>query len=152
MKNTAKTTIAAAPTRRWVTKPPRSSRSAALRQPPLRSGSRKAALHSPNTKPRTNDPKLTQNSHNEWIKNRGHARVAYRKSIKRPLTLASAPAAFKKALEVGVPAAIKGFETSMTNGWQAAFPTSPTTPQKPDHRAEKRSREYPENIVIPDFI
>jgi uncharacterized protein YdaU (DUF1376 family) len=78
--------------------------------------------------------------------------VAYRKSIKRPLTLASAPAAFKKALEVGVPAAIKGFETSMANGWQAAFPTSPTTPQKPDHRAEKRSREYPENIVIPDFI
>jgi len=78
--------------------------------------------------------------------------VAYRKSIKRPLTLASAPAAFKKALEVGVSAAIKGFETSMANGWQAAFPTSPTTTQKLDHRAEKRSREFPENIVVPDLI
>lgn len=78
--------------------------------------------------------------------------VDYRESIKTPLSLASAAAAFKKALEVGVPAAIKGFETSMANGWLAAFPISTTTSQKPDHRAEKRSREFTENIVVPDLI
>jgi uncharacterized protein YdaU (DUF1376 family) len=76
--------------------------------------------------------------------------VAYRQSIKKPLSPATAPAAFRKAVEIGVAAAIKGFETAMANGWQGAFPT--TSPQKHDHRAEKRSREFPEKIVVRDLI
>jgi len=82
--------------------------------------------------------------------------VGYRKSIKKPLSPASAPAAFRKAIEVGAAAAIKGFETAMANGWQGAFPTTTSTQAtKHDHRAEKRSREFPEpehNLIIWDDI
>jgi hypothetical protein len=82
--------------------------------------------------------------------------VRYRKSIKKPLSPASAPAAFRKAIEVGAAAAIKGFETAMANGWQGAFPTTTSTQAtKHDHRAEKRSREFPEpehNLIIWDDI
>lgn len=78
--------------------------------------------------------------------------VSYRHSIKRPLNPASAPAAFRKAIEVGAAAAIKGFETAMANGWQGAFPaTTSTQTTKHDHRSERRSREFPEQIVISDF-
>jgi uncharacterized protein YdaU (DUF1376 family) len=79
--------------------------------------------------------------------------VSYRHSIKRPLNPASAPAAFRKALEVGVEAAIRGFDTAMANGWQGAFPVAtPATPQKHDHRSEKRSREFPEQFEVPDIF
>jgi uncharacterized protein YdaU (DUF1376 family) len=82
--------------------------------------------------------------------------ITYRKGIKKPFAPASAPAAFRKAVEVGVEAAIKGFETAMANGWQGAFPaTTSTQATKHDHRAEKRSREFPEpehNLIIWDDI
>ena len=48
-------------------------RRTALRLPPLRSGSRKAALFPPTTSPPTQPPKTNQNSHSKWIKNRGQA-------------------------------------------------------------------------------
>jgi len=70
--------------------------------------------------------------------------VSYRHSIKKPLSPASAPAAFRKAVEVGVTAAINGFDTAMANGWQGSFPTNSTTAPKNDHRAEKRRSEFPE--------
>jgi len=82
--------------------------------------------------------------------------VGYRNSIKKPLSPASAPAAFRKAIEVGAEAAIKGFETAMANGWQGAFPSiTSTQATKHDHRAEKRSGEFPEpkhNLIIWDDI
>jgi uncharacterized protein YdaU (DUF1376 family) len=77
--------------------------------------------------------------------------VSYRHSIKKPLNPASAPAAFRKALEVGVDAAIRGFDTAMANGWQGAFPVA-TTPIKHDHRSEKRSREFSEQLEVPDIV
>ena len=70
--------------------------------------------------------------------------VSYRHSIKKPLSPASAPAAFRKAVEVGVTAAINGFDTAMANGWQGSFLTNSTTAPKNDHRAEKRRSEFPE--------
>ena len=72
--------------------------------------------------------------------------VSYRHSIKKPLNPASAPAAFRKAAEVGVEAAIKGFDTAMANGWQGAFPAATTSAQatKHDHRSEKRRSEFAE--------
>jgi len=74
--------------------------------------------------------------------------VVFRKAIKKPVNLASAPAFFRKAVRVGVEAAIAGMETSIANGWQGVF-----QPEKPkhDHRSEKRSREFSEQLVVPDF-
>lgn len=71
--------------------------------------------------------------------------VAYRKGIKKPFAPASAPAAFRKAVEVGAEAAIAGFQTAMANGWQGAFPASTTLSTKQnDHRSIKRSSEFSE--------
>jgi uncharacterized protein YdaU (DUF1376 family) len=78
--------------------------------------------------------------------------ISYRQSIKKPLNPASAPAAFRKALEVGIDAAIRGFDTAMANGWQGAFPVATATAQKNDHRAEKRNREFAEQLEVPDIL
>jgi uncharacterized protein YdaU (DUF1376 family) len=77
--------------------------------------------------------------------------IAYRKSIKKPVNLASVPAIFRRSAEVGVRAAIDGFETSMANGWQGAFPQQSTKSNKTAHRDEKRAREYPESLEVPFF-
>ena len=66
-------TTKSARTRHWTTRRRWRSRSAALRLPPLRSGSRQAAPSPPTNSPLTHNPKSTQNSHSKWIKNRGQA-------------------------------------------------------------------------------
>ena len=71
--------------------------------------------------------------------------ITYRKGIKKPFVPASAPAAFRKAVEVGAEAAIAGFQTAMANGWQGAFPASTNLSTKQnDHRSIKRSSEFTE--------
>ena len=61
--------------RRWMTRRRQSSRSAALRTPPLRSGSRMAAPLPPTKSPPTQTPKTNKNSHSKWIKNRGQPKA-----------------------------------------------------------------------------
>jgi uncharacterized protein YdaU (DUF1376 family) len=78
----------------------------------------------------------------EWVK--------YRKKIKRPFPPASAPAMWRKAQAAGAQAAIDGFETSMANGWQGTFPERKTTKAN-DHRQQKRDREFPSHIEVPDL-
>ena len=78
----------------------------------------------------------------EWIK--------YRKKIKAPYPAASVPAMWRKAQQAGVQAAIDGFETSMANGWQGTFPERKTTKAN-DHRQQKRDREFPSHIEVPDL-
>jgi hypothetical protein len=73
------------PTRRWNTRRLWSSRSAALRLPPLRFGGRQAAPFPPTTSPPTQTPKTTKNSHSEWIKNRGQATAVAGPLAKEPL-------------------------------------------------------------------
>ena len=74
--------------------------------------------------------------------------VEYRKAIKKPVNPASAPAFFRRAVEAGVDAALAGMELSMANGWQGVFHEQKS---KHDHRSEKRSREFSEQLVVPDF-
>ena len=78
----------------------------------------------------------------EWVK--------YRRKIKKPFPPASAPAMWRKAQAAGVQAAIDGFETSMANGWQGTFPERKTTKAN-DHRQQKRDREFPSHIEVPDL-
>ena len=78
----------------------------------------------------------------EWIK--------YRKKIKAPYPAAAVPAMWRRAQAAGVQAAIDGFETSMANGWQGTFPKRKTTKAN-DHRQQKRDREFPSHIEVPDL-
>ena len=50
--------------------------------------------------------------------------------------------------------AITAIETSIKETWQGLFPKPDNHPKANvrDHRAEKRSREFPENIEIPDLV
>jgi uncharacterized protein YdaU (DUF1376 family) len=69
------------------------------------------------------------------------------KSLKRP----SIQRIFDNMAKWGHDAAIQSIHNTIQNGWQGIFEpkTQFTTQQKYDHRAEKRAREFPEQIVVP---
>jgi len=69
------------------------------------------------------------------------------KSLKRP----SIQRIFDNMAKWGHDAAIQSIHNTIQNGWQGIFEpkTQFTTQPKHDHRAEKRAREFPEQIVVP---
>jgi hypothetical protein len=80
--------------------------------------------------------------------------LAYRREAKlKPLKPQSIKAKLSEIALWGEQTAITAIRNSISNGWQGIFYPSSTTPKKPhDHRSEKRSREFSENIHVPDII
>jgi uncharacterized protein YdaU (DUF1376 family) len=76
--------------------------------------------------------------------------VEYRKRRKLPLNPISLPRTWSRALRNGVKKTIEDIDRAIVNGWQGHDHDNKAA--KPnDHRSEKRSREFVETIVVPDF-
>jgi uncharacterized protein YdaU (DUF1376 family) len=76
--------------------------------------------------------------------------VDYRQRRKLPLNPASLPRTWKRAIRNGVQKTIDDIDRAIVNGWQGHDHDNKSA-QKHDHRSEKRSREFTETIVVPDF-
>ena len=77
----------------------------------------------------------------DWLK--------HRKEIKKPVGPTGQTAAWAKAVEAGLEAAIAGMRQSMAAGWQGLFLDKQTKPKTNDHRERKRAQEYAEPESIP---
>jgi uncharacterized protein YdaU (DUF1376 family) len=76
--------------------------------------------------------------------------VEYRNRSKKPVNPVSLPRTWVRAVKNGVQRTIEDIDRAIINGWQGHDHNNKTT--KPnDHRSEKRSREFVEKIVVPDF-
>lgn len=76
--------------------------------------------------------------------------VEYRRLLKKPLNPLSLPAAFREVIRIGgVSVFLQKSDRAMANGWQG-FDHDDKQKQH-DHRSEKRSREFNENLVLPTF-
>lgn len=76
--------------------------------------------------------------------------VEYRERSKKPLNPASLPRTWKRAIRNGVQKTIDDIDRAIVNGWQGHDHDNKSA-QKHDHRSEKRSREFDENLVLPTF-
>lgn len=76
--------------------------------------------------------------------------VEYRRLLKKPLNPLSLPAAFREVIRIGgVSVFLQKSDRAMANGWQG-FDHDHKQKQN-DHRSEKRSREFDENLTLPTF-